>query len=82
MIIDPRVIQNDLPFNMARTMVMGVDVNHPGATEKVLSSISAAVGSYDAALTKYSASIRVQKKERDEMVKQLDSMVRLLIKSC
>ena len=56
---------------MQRTMVMGVDVNHPGATEKVFSSISAAVGSYDPMFSKYSAAIRVQKKERDEMVRQM-----------
>src|SRR5699024_5948897 len=51
------------------------DVNHPSETEKVLSSVSAAVGSYDIEFSKYSASIRVQKKERDEMVKQLDEMI-------
>lgn len=56
-------------------MVMGVVVSHSDALEKVLSLVSAAVGSYDEALTKYAASIRMQKKERDETVKQLDSMV-------
>ncbi|XP_017494498.1 PREDICTED: protein argonaute 2-like [Rhagoletis zephyria] len=33
-------------------MVMGVVVSHSDATEKVLSSVSAAVGSYDETLTK------------------------------
>lgn len=78
-IIMPNVIQ-ELPFKLARTMVMGVDVNHPGLSEKVLSSIAAAVGSYDPLFTKYVASIRVQKNERDEMVKQLDEMTEELLK--
>ncbi|KAH9390620.1 hypothetical protein TYRP_022854 [Tyrophagus putrescentiae] len=70
-----RAIQSQLPFLTARTMVMGVVVSHSDALEKVLSLVSAAVGSYDEALTKYAASIRMQKKERDETVKQLDSML-------
>src|SRR5699024_7823404 len=60
---------------MAQTMVVGVDVNHPGVTEKVLSSISAAVGSFDENMSCYSASIRVQRKERDEMVRQIGEMI-------
>ena len=58
-IIDQRAIQSQLPFLNAHTMVMGVVVSHSDATEKVLSSVSAAVGSYDETLTKYTASIRV-----------------------
>src|SRR5699024_2010752 len=64
-----------MPALAQPTMIVGVDVNHPSETEKVLSSVSAAVGSYDIEFSKYSASIRVQKKERDEMVKQLDEMI-------
>ncbi|KAJ6218814.1 hypothetical protein RDWZM_004626 [Blomia tropicalis] len=65
----------DLPFESRRTMFVGVDVNHPGATETVRSSIAAAVGSYDDFFSKFSVSIRVQKNEGDEMVKQIDSMI-------
>lgn len=77
-VVNPQVL-NELPFNYKRTMILGVDVNHPGATEKVLSSIAVAVGSYDPLFTYYSASIRIQKKERDEMIRQMDSMVEELL---
>ena len=56
-------------------MLVGVDVNHPGQTERVLSSVAAAVGSYDHTFSSYNCSIRVQRKERDEMLRQLDEMV-------
>ncbi|XP_017463247.1 PREDICTED: protein argonaute-2-like, partial [Rhagoletis zephyria] len=56
-------------------MVIGVDVNHPGETERVMSSVAAAVGSYDQSFALYNASIRVQAKQRDETIKQLDLMV-------
>ena len=52
-----------------------MDVNHPGATENVFSSIAAAVGSYDEMFTKYVASISVQKKARDEMIDNVDTMI-------
>lgn len=59
-------------------MVVGVDVYHPGSTDEVQSSIAAAIGSYDKGFTRYSASIRVQKKENKdrEMILQMEEMVR------
>ena len=56
-------------------MVIGIDVNHPSETERVSSSVSAAVGSIDPMFSSYGASIRVQKKERDEIVKHIDVML-------
>ncbi|KAH9408210.1 argonaute 1 [Tyrophagus putrescentiae] len=59
------------------TMVVGVDVYHPGSTDEVQSSIAAAIGSYDKGFTRYSASIRVQKKENKdrEMILQMEEMM-------
>ena len=68
-----------LPFNPAETMLVGMDVNHPGSTERVLSSVAAAVGSYDKSFSQYNASITVQKKERDEMVISIDTMMTELL---
>lgn len=64
-----------LPFKTDRTMFIGVDVNHPAQTEKLSLSVSAAVGSMDPLFSRYVSSIRVQKKDKDEMVKQLNEMV-------
>jgi len=78
-IVDPALIR-ELPFKMESTMLVGVDVNHPSETERVSSSLSAAVGSLDPQFSSYSASIRVQKKDRDEILKHLDEMIIELIK--
>ena len=72
--LEPKLLDG-LPVNTRSTMVIGVDVNHPGETERVMSSVAAAVGSYDQAFALYNASIRVQAKQRDETIKQLDLMV-------
>jgi len=77
-VIDPNILKG-LPFNLSRTMIVGVDVNHPPPTSDVNSSVSAAVGSYDPLFTKYSASIRAQFKEGEEIVKQLDHMINELL---
>lgn len=73
-VVDPSVIKM-LPFNAARTMIVGVDVNHPAETERLVSSVAAAVGSLDPQFSSYAASIRIQKKERDEILKCLDVML-------
>lgn len=79
-VLDPSSnVWRQLPFQMAETMVVGVDVNHPGATEKVLTSVSVAVGSYNRLMTQYSASIRVQSKERVEILQHVESMVKELL---
>lgn len=83
-VIDPVVLGNIKKLQPACTMVVGVDVYHPGATDEVKSSIAAAIGSYDSMHTKYSASIRVQvkdDKDKDrEMVKQLEGMFQELLR--
>lgn len=77
-VIDPMQLES-LPFVMAKTMMIGLDVNHPSESERIASSISVAVGSLDPLYSKYTASIRVQKKERDEIVKDLDNMIMELL---
>ena len=56
-------------------MFVGIDVNHPTDTEKIHSSVAAAVGSLDSMFSQYAASIRVQKKATDETVENLDAMI-------
>ena len=77
--VDP-ALPKQLPFNVERTMFFGVDVNHPSETERLSSSVAVAVGSIDPMFSSYIASIRVQKKEKDEEIKELDSMLVELIK--
>nr|XP_046909464.1 protein argonaute-2-like isoform X2 [Dermatophagoides farinae] len=64
-----------LSIDHTKTMAIGVDVNHPSYTEKVQSSIACAIGSYDHEFTRYSASVRVQKREKEEMIYVLEEMV-------
>ena len=45
-VVDPSMVQS-LPFNMERTMFVGIDVNHPAETERLASSVAVAVGSMD-----------------------------------
>ena len=73
-VVDP-ALPKQLPFNVAKTMFVGVDVNHPSETERLASSVAVAVGSVDPMFSCYTASIKVQKKERDEILKHLDSMI-------
>lgn len=62
-------------------MVIGADVTHPSNDRTAVSSVAALVGSYDADCSKYVASVRVQVKEKAEMIKDLDQMaVELLSK--
>src|SRR5699024_10699649 len=68
-----------IPFNMERTMFVGIDVNHPSELERVHSSVSAAVGSLDPFFSQYTASISVQKKETDEIVRNIGPMISELL---
>lgn len=77
-VIDPSEVGN-LSF-MAKTMLIGLDVNHASETEHISSSVAAAVGSLDSFFSSYTASIRIQKKEKDEIVKYLDQMIIELLK--
>lgn len=73
-LVEPTQLR-DFPFNLARTMFVGIDVNHPAETEKLASSVSAAVGSLDSNFSRYAASIYAQKKDRDEILKNLEPMI-------
>ena len=77
-VVDPSMVQS-LPFNMERTMFVGIDVNHPAETERLASSVAVAVGSMDKQFSSYTPCIRVQKKERDEIIKNLDEMIAELL---
>nr|AUI38422.1 argonaute 8 [Dermatophagoides farinae] len=68
-----------LPFDHAKTMVCGIDVNHPGQTERIESSIAAVVGSYDDLFTLYTASICSQTKRCDEEITCLEPMITELL---
>ena len=61
--VDPRQLSM-IPFNMERTMFVGIDVNHPSELERVHSSVSAAVGSLDPFFSQYTANTRSQKRGR------------------
>ncbi|OTF80325.1 argonaute-2-like protein, partial [Euroglyphus maynei] len=64
-----------LSIDHKKTMAIGIDVNHPADTEKVQSSIACAIGSYDHEFTCYSTSVRVQKREKEEMISVLEEMM-------
>nr|SZF06481.1 protein argonaute-2-like [Psoroptes ovis] len=67
--------KNNMKFDPAKTMVIGIDVNHPSIDEKSSSSVAAAVGSYDDLFSKYTASLSVQPKDRDEVITHLNIMI-------
>ncbi|XP_017478369.1 PREDICTED: protein argonaute-2-like, partial [Rhagoletis zephyria] len=73
-LVEPTQLQ-DFSFSLTRTMFVGIDVNHPAETQKMAISVSAAVGSLDSNFSRYAASIFVQKKDRDEILKNLESMI-------
>lgn len=77
-VIEENILEQ-LPFNHKQTIILGIDVNHPTQGERVESSIAVVVGSYDHQFTMYTASIRVQKKNRDEMINCLEEMVTELL---
>ncbi|KAJ6218815.1 hypothetical protein RDWZM_004627 [Blomia tropicalis] len=79
LVVDP-LDWGNFPFDPKQTMIVGIDVNHPGATERIRTSIAAAVGSYDNLFSKYCVSIRVQKNEGDEIVVQIRQMIHELLK--
>ena len=58
-------------------MIVGADVTHPStpSTDRlVFSSVAALVGSFDSDCTKYFASVRVQEKDKQEVIRELDEM--------
>ena len=76
--IDTRDLKS-LPFDHMKTMAIGIDVNHPGQTERIESSIAAVVGSYDDLFTLYTASICSQTKRCDEEITCLEPMITELL---
>ena len=38
-VVDPNLVKQ-MPFNMERTMFVGIDVNHPAETERLASSVA------------------------------------------
>ncbi|XP_017494677.1 PREDICTED: protein argonaute-2-like, partial [Rhagoletis zephyria] len=63
-----------LPFEVKETMLVGIDVNHPGQFDKIAASIAAAVGTSDSTMTAYSCSVRVQEKFHSEAVEHIGEM--------
>jgi len=79
-VIDPNMLKQ-MPFDVERTIFIGVDVNHPAETEKITSTVAAGVGSLDPMFSRYSTSIRVQKKQCDEIIKYLKEIITDLLKA-
>ncbi|KPM04151.1 argonaute-2-like protein [Sarcoptes scabiei] len=67
-------------IDVKKTMIVGIDVSHPSAgVSSIESSIACACGSYDHCYGKYIASIRAQKKDRDENIDRLDEIIEELL---
>lgn len=77
-VIDTRFLQR-LPIDHAKTMVLGVDVNHPSDLEHIHSSIASMVASMDPMFSNYEVNMRVQKRDCDEIVTELDVMMEELL---
>lgn len=50
-------------------------MTHPSPADEISSSVAAVVGSYDSEQCSFSASIRVQQRLKEEMIKDLDIMM-------
>lgn len=75
-IVDPKeFLAKQMKFDPASTMVVGIDVNHPSVDEQSCSSVAAAVGSLDREFSRYTASLTVQPKDRDEIITRLNIMI-------
>ncbi|OTF71114.1 Argonaute-like protein, partial [Euroglyphus maynei] len=75
-VVDPTEFQmKQMKFDPSSTMVIGIDVNHPSIDERSCSSVAAAVGSFDKMFSKYTASLTVQPKDRDEIITRLNIMM-------
>ncbi|CAG8658175.1 246_t:CDS:2, partial [Acaulospora colombiana] len=71
----------DLPFVVDRpTIIMGADITHPPAGDKVRPSIAALCASMDYRASRYAASIRIQA-SRTESIVDLAHMVKDLLKT-
>lgn len=68
-----------LPFNISKTMFVGLDVNHPVEAEKFACSIAVAVGSLDRLFSRYTSSIRVQKREGTEIIEHAGQLIAELL---
>ena len=66
------------PLFSTPVMIMGADVNHPPASDKVTPSLAAVVASYDFNATKYLCEIRHQK-HRTEIIMDLQQITKSLL---
>jgi len=55
--------------------VVGADVAHPNPSERSCPSLAALVANCNADFTRYSASVKVQKFFRQEIIQELDKML-------
>ena len=76
-VFDPNFLA-EVPLNMNRTMIVGV-VNHPFENDTFTCSMTVANGSFDNLFSKYSSTVRVQRKEPENIVIGIDSMIRELL---
>ena len=65
--------------NLKKTIVIGADVAHPPPTEKSSASVAALVGSMDSNFIKHYATVRVQQRYRDEIIKDVFEMLKEIL---
>lgn len=82
--VNASVARKHLPVflanNFEKVMVIGMDVTHPPVTDRDCPSIAALVANCSADMTRYTASVRVQKYFRLEIIQDLDKMIIELLK--
>ncbi|KAJ3325528.1 hypothetical protein HDU76_013146 [Blyttiomyces sp. JEL0837] len=72
-------LEDQIPFVSAtQTMVMGIDITHPGVGQGNLPSIAAAVASMDRHCARFAASIRQQQSHQDVIDQLKDMTIELL----
>nr|AUI38421.1 argonaute 7 [Dermatophagoides farinae] len=84
-VVEPRYFQQQIgaKIQLNETMIIGIDVNHPGffeCSQNFRVSIAAAVGTTNVEMTDFGNCFRIQKRERTmEIIEQLAEMIKELL---
>ncbi|KAH9497882.1 argonaute 1 [Dermatophagoides farinae] len=84
-VVEPRYFQQQIgtKIQLNETMIIGIDVNHPGffeCSQNFRVSIAAAVGTTNVEMTDFVNCFRIQKRERTmEIIEQLAEMIKELL---
>ena len=79
--VDTEKLPEFIKQNQGRILVVGADVAHPSPTERSCPSIAALVANCNSNFTHYSASVKIQKYFRQEIIQDLDKMLLELLTS-